>query len=177
MKKKSFPIFILSLFSITFLSISFLAAAPQYREIIVSHTDENNILQLYYVKEDGLSRRQITNSMHGCLQPAVSPNGRKIVYLQMSGEGMSIWVSDIDGNNSKVLTKPGRNLIPSWFPDSKHIVWMNFKPGKTGSQIRRVTMLDRHHVQLFVSFSHQYEPPIHSSYRQSFCLFDDFVSL
>ena len=43
---------------------------------------------------------------------------------------MSIWVSDIDGNNSKVLTKPGRNLIPSWFPDSKHIVWMNFKDGK-----------------------------------------------
>jgi Tol biopolymer transport system component len=113
---KSFLKYILSVLLIFSVSTDLLATESQLREIIVSHTDKNNILQLYYVKEDGSSKRQITNSTHGCLQPAVSPNGRKIIYLQMSSKGMSIWISDIDGNNSKVLTKPGRNLIPSWFP-------------------------------------------------------------
>lgn len=139
---KSFLKFILSLLPIFLVSTDLLATESQLREVIVSHTDENNILQLYYVKEDGSSKRQITNSIHGCLQPAVSPNGRKIVYLQMSGEGMSIWVSDIDGNNSKVLTKPGRNLIPSWFPDSKHIVWMNFKPGKDPAENSQLQIMN-----------------------------------
>ena len=55
---------------------------------------------------------------------------------------MSIWVSDIDGNNSKVLTKPGRNLIPSWFPDSKHIVWMNFKPGKDPAENSQLQIMN-----------------------------------
>ena len=139
---KSFLKFILSLLPIFLVSTDLLATESQLREVIVSHTDENNILQLYYVKEDGSSKRQITNSTHGCLQPAVSPNGRKIVYLQMSGEGMSILVSDIDGNNSKVLTKPGRNLIPSWFPDSKHIVWMNFKPGKDPAENSQLQIMN-----------------------------------
>ncbi|MGY8769057.1 MAG: hypothetical protein ACKVH8_11620 [Pirellulales bacterium] len=49
-----------------FLTISFDASAQStvidqatsaLREIIVSHGDENNVLQLYYIKEDGSSRR------------------------------------------------------------------------------------------------------------------------
>ena len=99
-------------------------------EIIVSCPDENNILQLYHIKEDGSSRRKITNSNHECMMPAVSPDGSKIVFVQQSGKGMALWISNFDGRNQKVLTESGRNLIPSWFPDSKHIVWMIFKPGK-----------------------------------------------
>jgi len=127
------------MFSIVCVLIVLFAAKPQLREIIVSHTDVNNILQLYYIKEDGSSRRKITNSKHGCLQPAVSPDGSKIVYVQQSGKGMALWISDFDGKNPKALTEPGRNLIPSWLPDSKHIVWMFFKQGKDpaeNSQLR-----------------------------------------
>ncbi|MBC8372695.1 MAG: PD40 domain-containing protein [Phycisphaerae bacterium] len=105
-----------------------LAAKPQLREIIVSHTDANKVLQLYRIKEDGSSRRKITNSRHGCVMPAVSPGGRKIVYVQQSPKGMNLWLCDIDGKGSKALTKSGRNLVPSWLPDSRHIVWMLSKP-------------------------------------------------
>jgi TolB protein len=69
----------------------------------------------------------------------VSPDGSKIVYVQQSGKGMALWISDVDGKNSKALTESGRNLLPSWLPDSKHIVWMFFKPGKDpaeNSQLR-----------------------------------------
>jgi TolB protein len=64
------------------------------------------------------------------MMPALSPDGSKIVYVQQSDKGMALWICNIDGQNPKALTESGRNLIPSWMPDSKHIVWMIFTPGK-----------------------------------------------
>ena len=37
-----------------------LSSKPQLREVIVSHTDENGIFQLYRMKEDGTESRQLT---------------------------------------------------------------------------------------------------------------------
>ena len=54
----------------------------QLREIIVSHADENHVLQLYHMKEDGSSRYKITDGNHGCVMPACSPDGTKTVYVQ-----------------------------------------------------------------------------------------------
>ena len=56
-------------------------------EIVVSHTDEMGILQLYRMKEDGSGRRQLTHSKRGCRMPACSPDGRKLVYLQQADHG------------------------------------------------------------------------------------------
>ena len=47
---------------------------PQLREVIVSHGDENGILQLSHMQEDGSNKRQLTHSDHGCRMPAWSPN-------------------------------------------------------------------------------------------------------
>ncbi len=121
---KSLSISIMSTLLVACISRSLLAEKTQLREVIVSHTDANNTLQLYHIKEDGSTRRQITDSKHGCVMPAVSPDGRKLVYVQQSRQGMTLWLSDIDGKNSKVLTPPGKHLVPSWLPDSKRIVWM-----------------------------------------------------
>ena len=106
------------------------ASRPALREIIVSHADENGVLQLYYVKEDGSSRRRITHSAHGCMMPAVSPDGRKIVFVKQSPKGMALWICDFDGKNAEAITDMGGNLMPSWLPDSEHIVWMVSTPGK-----------------------------------------------
>ena len=38
-------------------------------EVIVSHTDENGILQLFRMQEDGSNRRQLTHSDQGCRIP------------------------------------------------------------------------------------------------------------
>jgi Tol biopolymer transport system component len=114
----------------------------QLREIIVSHTDENGILQLYRMKEDGSDRLQLTNGNHRCVQPACSADGEKIVYVQRGKRGMAIWLCDTDGKNAKKLIQSERILLPSWLPDSKHIVWMSVGPGQknqdpaSNSQIR-----------------------------------------
>jgi Tol biopolymer transport system component len=133
---------IFSIVLIACVSLGLFAAEPQLRELVVSHTDENNRLQLYHIKEDGSWRRQITNSHHGSMMPAVSPDGSKIVYVQQSAKGMSLWISDVDGKSSKALTESGGNLIPSWLPDSEHIVWMVSSPGKDPAEHSQLRIMN-----------------------------------
>jgi dipeptidyl aminopeptidase/acylaminoacyl peptidase len=94
------------------------------RELIVSHFDEERVLQLFRMFEDGSGKSKLTDSERGSLMPAWSPDGKKIVYAEMTERGMSLRLTDPEGKESKQLTPPGGNLVPSWMPDSKHIVWM-----------------------------------------------------
>ncbi len=102
----------------------------QLRDIIVSYAQVNSKLQLYRVKEDGSSRRRITDGTHDCMMPAWSPNGKQVVYVRQSNEGLNLWLCDPDGKKHKPLTQSGRNRVPSWLPDSKHLVWMVSTPDK-----------------------------------------------
>ena len=104
---------------------------PQLRDIIVSYAQENSKLQLYRVKEDGSSRRRITDGKHDCMMPAWSPNGKQVVYVRQSKEGLNLWLCDPDGKKHRPLTQSGRNRVPSWLPDSKHLVWMVSTPDKS----------------------------------------------
>jgi Tol biopolymer transport system component len=71
------------------------------RQVIVSHSDENGVLQLYRVNEDGSERTQLTHSKRGCRMPACSPDGKRLVYGQQTERGLSLWLSDPDGKNTK----------------------------------------------------------------------------
>ena len=112
------------------------------REVIVSHTDSNGVLQLYRMKENGSDSRQLTYSEHGCRMPACSSDGEKLVYVQHDGHGLSLRVSNLDGKNSRTLRNNGRNLLPSWLPDSKHIVWMNTEPGQDPSRNSQIHLMN-----------------------------------
>ena len=106
------------------------AHGDELREVIVSHTDEKGILQLYRMKEDGSKSRQLTQSKRGCQMPACSLDGKNLVYVQQGDQGQALWISDVEGKNARVLVDRGANLVPSWVPDSRHIVWMKTQPGK-----------------------------------------------
>ena len=99
-------------------------SAEQLREVIVSHDDENGILQLFHMKEDGSDSVQLTHSKHSCRMPAISPDGKKLIYTKLVKGSLSLWLSDINGKQARVLFSEGMNLLPSWLPDSRHIVWM-----------------------------------------------------
>ena len=104
------------------------SAEAVLREVIVSHTDEKGVLQLYRMKEDGTDSRQLTFSKHGCRMPSISPDGKKLAYVEQVDHSLAIRVSDSDGQNVRTLIKEGMNLIPSWLPDSEQLVWMKVKP-------------------------------------------------
>lgn len=102
-----------------------LASKPSLHEIIVSHADDDNRLQLYRIKDDGSSTRQITDSRDDCMMPAWSPDGEKIVYAQQSDKGLDLWLISADGKNARASQSPEETsshlgcLIPStscgWF--------------------------------------------------------------
>ena len=98
--------------------------AGQLRDVIVSHTDQGGILQLFRMKEDGSHSVQLTRSKSGCRMPSVSPDGKKVLYVEQEKGALGLWLSDLDGSNARALVREGMNLLPSWFPDSRHIVWM-----------------------------------------------------
>ncbi|MEM0970712.1 MAG: LpqB family beta-propeller domain-containing protein, partial [Verrucomicrobiota bacterium] len=100
------------------------------RDVIVSYTDDSGVLQLFHMKEDGSDPVQVTSSAHGCRMPAISPDGKKLVYVEQGNHGLSLWISDLSGKNARILLSEGRNLLPSWAPDSRHIVWMRTQSGK-----------------------------------------------
>ncbi|MEM6472989.1 MAG: hypothetical protein AAF802_25740 [Planctomycetota bacterium] len=103
-------------------------AAQHLREVIVSHTDDQGVLQLFRVNEDGTQRHQLTDVDGGCRMPACSPDEKKLVYVRQIENSLSLWLSGIDGKDARPLTTMGMNLLPSWLPDSKHIVWMEAQP-------------------------------------------------
>ena len=105
-------------------------SAEKLREVIVSHTDNKGVLQLFRKKEDGSCSVQITHSEKGCRMPVVSPDGKKLVYVQLVNHSLSLWLSDINGKNPRVLKNDGMNLFPYWLPDSRHIVWMKSQQEK-----------------------------------------------
>ena len=72
--------------------------------------------------------------------PAWSPMERKIVYLRQSGNGNSLWLSDPDGKNPRMLVKSGINMEPSWLPDSKNIVWFVLMPGRPAESSKLYVM-------------------------------------
>lgn len=112
------------------------------REVVVSHTDDKGILQLYRMNEDGSHSRQLTHSERGCRMPASSPDGKRLVFVQQIGHGLSLWISDLDGKNARALSDDGRNLLPSWLPDSKHVVWMKPQPGQDPSRNSQIHLMN-----------------------------------
>jgi len=121
-----FQILLMGFFAATIIAEEHPKAEPgtKLREVIVSHTDEKGILQLFRMKKDGSDSRQLTHSKTGCTMPSCSPDGTQLVYVEQRGHNLSLCRSDIDGKNPRVLVREGRNLLPSWVPDSRHIVWM-----------------------------------------------------
>ena len=114
----------------------------QLREVIVSHSDEKGILQLYRMNEDGTDRQQLTHSNRSCRMPACSPDGKKLIYTQQVDHSLALWISDIDGGNARALIDEGMNLLPSWLPDSRHIVWMKTQPGKDPSRKSQIHLMN-----------------------------------
>lgn len=119
-----------TLFFVLLTTLASVCRGETLREVIVSHTDDNDILQLYRMREDGSGSNQLTHSKKGCRMPAVSPDGKKLLYVEQVDHSLWIWLSDIDGKNARALVSEGMNSLPSWVPDSRHFVWMKTQRGR-----------------------------------------------
>lgn len=81
---------------------------------------------IYKITPDGEEVARLTNGPRGAMnvEPAVSPDGRKIAFSSDRSGNPMVYVMDADGSNVKRITFAGKyNATPSWSPDGKRLTF------------------------------------------------------
>jgi Tol biopolymer transport system component len=80
---------------------------------------------IYYMKDDGSGRVNLTKHSKNNLQPAWSPDTTKIAFVSDRDEVNNIYVMNVDGSNVTRLTYSTGNVYsPTWSPDSNKLAFV-----------------------------------------------------
>jgi len=94
---------------------------------IVYETFDKTSFDLCIINADGTGKKKLTNTpdIHE-MYPHVSPDGKKISYLEDTGEGRNrkrdLYVMNIDGSGRTLITKDAREQC--WSPDGRFIAFV-----------------------------------------------------
>jgi len=119
--------FVLSLIGIEYLgkcSAQTLTATPMFTDggKIVFDSPVDGKWQIFSVNPDGSDLRQLTNISKGIGDPAISPNGKLIVFV--GDESKSLYVMNADGEQIQNVYRTASDVgWPSWSFDSQKIVF------------------------------------------------------
>jgi Tol biopolymer transport system component len=72
---------------------------------------------------DGSNRRQLTDSPAADQSPAVSPDGRYIVFNSTRGGKLNLWRMDSNGENLQQLTSGDLERLPAFSPDGRWVLY------------------------------------------------------
>jgi len=103
--------------------------------VFTSYRDGNG--ELYAVPSTGGAERRLTTSAANETQPALSPDGRLIAYLNDESGVPKLWLCAADGTNPRALTAgfgfPGSiEASPSWAPSGDRLVFVSTANGHAG---------------------------------------------
>ncbi len=93
---------------------------------IVYTVKARSMQDLWLVNRDGTNNRQLTFNSQSNFSPAVTPDGRHIVFTSTRSGNPGIWRIDIDGGNPLQLTNdPGNEADPTISPDRKWVIYQH----------------------------------------------------
>jgi TolB protein len=130
--------------ALTVLAPAKMGAAPAGAEvnngfIALTLKDSADYLQIFTIRPDGTSQRQLTFEGHNG-RPAWSRDGRKIVYSSRRGTQFLVNVMEADGSHQKALCE---GEAPDWSPDGKKIAfsrdWQIWLVDADGANQRQLT--------------------------------------
>ncbi len=130
------------------------ATSPGRNGIIVFGADGGSGYQLYTVRPNGKSLRQITHVEGDAVHPDWAPDGRSLVFELDHPTGTpycSIIVMAADGSSARDLTPStfrGCEAQPSFTPDGRHIVFEQYDERTGVDAIWSMDLLgqDRHEI-------------------------------
>lgn len=96
---------------------------------------------LYFAKRDGSEPVQLVAASQRMIQPELSPDGKKIIYVSFNdNKKAQIFVMNSDGTDSRRLTMDSSisYFNPNWSPDGKRLVYYAEK----GDQKDQVWMMN-----------------------------------
>lgn len=104
------------------------AWSPNGKIVYASRTGET--WDLWMANNDGSDSKQLTADPFVDQQPAVSPDGRYILFQSNRSGARNIWRIDADGNNPKQLTQGNSvDASPVVSPDGQFVVFMSLRSG------------------------------------------------
>lgn len=116
---------------------------------------------LYLMNADGSNQTRLsTNTQRGYIDPAISPDGRRIVYRSDSVDGVSdLFVMDADGRGTPTqLTHDlGWQRTPSYSPDGKQIAFIASGKGITDRSNVYVMNSDGSNLTPLTNFANAYQ--------------------
>jgi eukaryotic-like serine/threonine-protein kinase len=81
---------------------------------------------LFVIRHDGTSLRQLTDDLHKDRQPRWSPDAKRIAFFSDRTGKWEVWMINSDGSGLKQLTyTPGGASNPQWSPDGTRLVYRN----------------------------------------------------
>ncbi len=104
------------------------AIASDGRVVYTSRAGGN--LSLWITNPDRTGQKQLTTDPHNHLAPAITPDGRYVVFGSDRAGSQNIWRIGTDGSNPKQLTRGEADLYPQCSPDSQWVVYTANNGGK-----------------------------------------------
>ena len=95
-----------------------------------------------WVQEQGASLRQLTFEADN-FKPALSDDGRYVVFVSTRAGAMNIWRINADGTQPKQLTNGAYEDLPSVTPDGQWVIY------RTGNSIKKVSIDGGDAIKLF----------------------------
>lgn len=92
----------------------------------IMRVSNNGTSDLFHMNMDGKLIKQLTKGPNGAMnvEPAISPDGRRVAFSSDRTGAPMIWVMNVDGTGLERLTHAGKyNSSPSWSPDGSKIVF------------------------------------------------------
>jgi Tol biopolymer transport system component len=129
-------------------SLSFTTAEATWLSLDLSPDGQTIVFDLlgdlYTLPIAGGEATRITSGQAYDMQPAFSPDGKKIVFISDRNGSENVWVANADGTHAHAITTTERDsyMSPTWAPDNAYVIaakgaqlWMYHENGGSGVQM------------------------------------------
>jgi eukaryotic-like serine/threonine-protein kinase len=104
------------------------ASLPNGSDLYTSNASGHN--DIWSMNADGSSPAQLTTNAGNNTDPAVSPDGRTVVFSSDRNGRRNIWSMNVDGSNPKQLSNGGADFFPQITRDGKWLLYESETAGK-----------------------------------------------
>jgi len=99
--------------------------------MIFTQGDRESLFDLLWIGRDGSSKLVPGGPFQGMIDPAISPDGRTIVFSAVKDDQRDLWILDLErGTRSRLTSDAANDLAPRWSADGRTIFYTVWSPGK-----------------------------------------------